>query len=83
MANQVHPFQVCDIEDNVEQENKGTHSEASSEGKSKQSIDPYEHQFILFASYMRRHQETGDIQSAYSQQSLEKWIQLWKVVPPY
>ena len=73
MANQVHPFQVCDIEDNVE---------ASSEGKSKQSIDLYEHQFILFASYMRR-QEKGDIQSAYSQQSLEKWIQLWKVVPPY
>ena len=58
MANQVHPFQVCDIEDDVEQENKGTHPEASSKGKSKQSIDLYEHQFILLyqkASRNRRH----------------------------
>ena len=39
MANKIHPIQVIDIEDNVGKEKKGTHPEASLEGKSKQSID--------------------------------------------
>ena len=43
MANKVHPIDIetlrtLDIEDNVEQENKGTQTEASSEGKSRQSL---------------------------------------------